>query len=205
MNKKKEKYWLAIIDAILAIILGILLILFGFRSCIGCSHPVADVPDRFEVTDPNDDVRYPPAEAVVVEDTTVVDDAVRQAEQVGATGDLKVTLLWDFPGDIDLHVIQPNRREIYYQHKRDNSTGGYLDVDNTAGGRGSAENVYWENPPAGNYKVYLHYYQPSSANHQTGSGECTVVIFRKGNEPQTLKVQMSRVGQKADVANFTIN
>lgn len=199
MNRKKEKYWLAIVDAILALLLGVLLLL-GFRSCGRPMTP--SLPDKFDNDEVNDS-RIPPAEVINVQDST--DTSVREAEAVGESGDLKVTLLWDFPGDIDLHVVQPNGRQIYYQHKHDRSTGGYLDVDNTAGGNGSAENVYWETPLPGTYKVFLYYYQPSSDNGQAGEGDCTVVVFRKGAAPETLRVHMSRVHEKADVTAFTID
>ena len=113
MNRKKEKYWLAIVDAILALLLGVLLLL-GFRSCGRPMTP--SLPDKFDSDEVNDS-RIPPAEVINVQDST--DTSVREAEAVGESGDLKVTLLWDFPGDIDLHVVQPNGRQIYYQHKHD--------------------------------------------------------------------------------------
>ena len=90
-------------------------------------------------------------------DFTDTTDVVKNAERIGWNGGLKVTLLWNFMGDIDLHVKQPNGREIYYNDNRDANTGGYLDVDNMEGGNGSAENIYWENPPKGNYTVSLVY------------------------------------------------
>ena len=55
--------------------------------------------------------RFVQPEAEIVDS----DEDVSQAMTVGESGQLKITLLWDFPGDIDLHVEQPNGREIYYK------------------------------------------------------------------------------------------
>lgn len=130
---------------------------------------------------------------------------VNEAREVGNSGDLKITLLWDFPGDIDLHVVQPSGREICYLAKTDSESGGSLDVDNRAGGAGSAENIFWQNPPSGQYNVYIHYYQPSSATREEGSGYCNVVLMRKDHQPVTFRAPMSSVGQRADIASFVIN
>ena len=54
-------------------------------------------------------------------------DAVEAAEEIGGDGDIKITLLWDFPGDVDLHVMQPNGRELCYRNMEDSRTGGKLD------------------------------------------------------------------------------
>ena len=107
-------------------------------------------------------------------------------------------------GDIDLHVKQPNGREIYYNDNRDANTGGYLDVDNMEGGNGSAENIYWENPPKGNYTVSLVYYQPSRSTNIVGSGECTVVVFQQGKSPKTYRAHMSTVNETKKIINILI-
>lgn len=59
-------------------------------------------------------------------DTAQVDtaQAVREARNTGQTGNLKVTLLWDFYGDIDLHVMQPNGIVINFSNPQDAATGG---------------------------------------------------------------------------------
>ena len=95
------------------------------------------------------------------------------------SGDLKVTLSWNFYADIDLYAQEPSGNIIYYGSKR-SSSGGYLDVDNRNGGSGASENIYWENPKEGNYLIYLDYYGPSSKNYMSQSGICNVVIMYKG-------------------------
>lgn len=85
-------------------------------------------------------------------DTAQVDTAqvVREARNTGQTGDLKVTLLWDFYGDIDLHVMQPNGIVINFSNPQDAATGGALDVDNRQGGKGAAEKFFLAQSPKGN-------------------------------------------------------
>ena len=131
-------------------------------------------------------------------------DVVRTAEKVGNNGALKVTLLWNFHADIDLHVKQPNNKEIYYDHKNDASTGGALDVDNQNGGNGSAENIYWARPPKGEYTIQLVYYQQSKSTGVVGSGICKVVVFQEGKAPQTYTTEMSEVKETKAIIKIKI-
>ncbi len=55
-------------------------------------------------------------------------------------GDPQFTLLWDTEVDLDLHVVEPGGKEIYWEDPK-GRLGGELDVDNTKGF--GPENVYW--------------------------------------------------------------
>jgi len=55
-------------------------------------------------------------------------------------GDPQFTLLWDTEVDLDLHVIEPGGKEIYWEDPKGHR-GGELDVDNTKGF--GPENIYW--------------------------------------------------------------
>jgi hypothetical protein len=56
-------------------------------------------------------------------------------------GDPQFTLIWNMDGvDLDLHVIEPGGKEIYWEEPK-GARGGELDVDNTKGF--GPENVYW--------------------------------------------------------------
>ena len=81
-------------------------------------------------------------------------------------GDPQFTLLWDSKADIDLHVIEPGGKEIYWNDPR-GKFGGELDVDNVEGF--GPENVYWLKlgadgskdlgpGPPGEYKWFVAYY-----------------------------------------------
>ena len=87
---------------ILGIIYPILIILLLLSNCN--RHKAGEGQENTE-----EDARTVKEEQVDT-DTAQVDtsQAVREARNTGQTGDLKVTLLWDFYGDIDLHVMQPN-------------------------------------------------------------------------------------------------
>lgn len=140
--------------------------------------------------------RAEPVEPVAQADSTFVGRAV----EVGSSGSLKVTLLWDFMGDIDLHIMQPNGQEIYYSNKRDSSTGGFLDVDNLVGGAGAAENIFWQTAPGGEYKVDIKYYSGGAQ-----LGVCTVVVFQQNQAPRVYKVEMNRVGERKNVTKVFVN
>ena len=84
-------------------------------------------------------------------------------------GDPQFTLIWDSDDvDLDLHVIEPGGKEIYWEDPKGN-LGGELDVDNTKGY--GPENIYWlvdsEGPgsekvkgpgPPGAYRWYVVYW-----------------------------------------------
>ena len=59
-------------------------------------------------------------------------------------GDPQFTLLWDTEADLDLHVVEPGGKEIYWEDPK-GRRGGELDVDNTKGF--GPENVYWLKDP----------------------------------------------------------
>jgi hypothetical protein len=82
------------------------------------------------------------------------------------TGDVQVSLAFDAPSDIDLHVVEPdatglptvNSFEIYYGASLDTTTQGKLDLDSNAAcgidGKDN-ENITWQGgtPPRGQYIV----------------------------------------------------
>ncbi len=81
-------------------------------------------------------------------------------------GDPQFTLLWDSNADIDLHVIEPGGKEIYWNDTK-GRFGGELDVDNVEGF--GPENVYWLKEsadgskdlgpgPPGEYRWFVVYY-----------------------------------------------
>ena len=48
------------------------------------------------------------------------------------TGDVQVSVSWDVSNDIDLHVVDPNGFEIYWDDDT-SPEGGTLDLDSNAG------------------------------------------------------------------------
>ena len=64
---------------------------------------------------------------------------------VGTSGDVQISVSWDAPSDVDLHVVEPSGEELYYGHST-SATGGQLDVDSNPDcaidGR-QIENIRW--------------------------------------------------------------
>lgn len=61
------------------------------------------------------------------------------------TGEIQTNVTWDTKADIDLHLIDPSGKEIYYA-SRNSPTGGQLDLDSNAGCGSDgprAENIFW--------------------------------------------------------------
>jgi hypothetical protein len=80
----------------------------------------------------------PDEEFVII--IAIVDDAglVSQIYQLPVslievgTGQLQVSLSWDQPNDVDLHLVEPDAEEIYYSTDY-SSNGGVLDLDSNPG------------------------------------------------------------------------
>ena len=81
-------------------------------------------------------------------------------------GDPQFTLIWDSKADLDLHVIEPGGKEIFWNDTK-GKFGGELDVDNVDGF--GPENIYWLKVapdgskdlgpgPPGEYKWFVKYY-----------------------------------------------
>jgi hypothetical protein len=80
---------------------------------------------------------------------------------VGFSGDVQVSVSWDAPSDVDLHVVEPSGEELWYGNAA-SATGGQLDVDSNAAcaidGR-QIENIRWPGrAPAGSYTVRVDYW-----------------------------------------------
>lgn len=131
--------------------------------------------------------------------------AARGTEDTSDDESLKVTLLWNFEGDIDLAVKQPNGYVINRWNKNDSISGGRFDGDdNRLGGTDSKESIFWEHPREGKYVVILTYYSPSLVTQKAESGFCGIVVERGGHEPQVYNVMMSRVKEVKDVIEIEI-
>lgn len=86
--------------------------------------------------------------------------------QVG-TGDVQVSVSWDTPTDVDLHVVGPDNVEIYYANTS-SAAGGTLDLDSNAScsiDNVNNENITWPtgNAPAGTYTVRVDLWSACSS------------------------------------------
>lgn len=82
-----------------------------------------------------------------------------------ATGDVQVSVTWDTASDVDLHVIEPSGRRIYWGDKV-SPTGGTLDLDSNAAcsiDNVNNENIRWTSAPSGTYTVALDYWADCGA------------------------------------------
>lgn len=188
------------------ILILLLILLFLLKNCNGNQHH--STPRFGDDTTHIDPIEPDPTQI----DTTAVDtfhtdqELIDRANQIGNTGNMKITLMWDFYADIDLLVEQANGVLLYHKRKFDPYTGGNLDTDNRSGGAGAAENIYWQNPPKGKYKVYINYYDASKENGEMESGECRVYI-KIGDKEYIYRIDMSPdiIGQKQHIETIEIS
>ena len=100
-----------------------------------------------------------------------------------STGVLQWTLAWSGPADLDLHVVGPDGREVYWQNPRNPATKLLLDrdcrglVDGQADcPNGNIENVFVpanEEPVPGTYRAWV---QVANMNGDPGSTPITATL-----------------------------
>ncbi len=84
------------------------------------------------------------------------------------TGEIQTNVTWDTRADVDLHLIDPSGKEIYYA-SRNSPTGGQLDLDSNAGCGSDgprAENIFWGDGivvPRGEYILRVDYWSSCGA------------------------------------------
>ena len=88
--------------------------------------------------------------------TKLVDDAGGKQD-----GPMTISLIWFDKNDLDLHVLCPDGKRIWFREKE--GGGGKLDVDRNAGEPLTVtpvENVSWaDTPPRGRYKVFVQLFE----------------------------------------------
>lgn len=141
----------------------------------------------------------------------VADSVIKQrVKSAGGVVDapLRVSLSWQHRDDLDIHLVEPNGREVYFGRKTGN-TGSCLDVDMRGERPEQVENIFWNdlsNLAAGTYKVFVHNYSPNSARH----GEIRVEGFDIEVEHNGEIITMNhptkvRSGGKVNVLTFKVD
>jgi hypothetical protein len=77
------------------------------------------------------------------------------------TGQIQVSVSWDVDSDVDLHVVDPANKEVYWDNPEVDS-GGQLDLDSNADcdlDHKKNENITWDKAPAGTYTVRLDLFE----------------------------------------------
>jgi hypothetical protein len=120
------------------------------------------------------------------------------------TGDVQITLEWYSTADLDLHVVDPNGDEVWFQNSQV-ASGGELDVD--ANGpcftatSSPLENVYWPwgGAPSGEYEVSVHYYSECSGE---GAVDYQVIVRVDGEVLDTYSGVISP-GEEVFITHFS--
>jgi hypothetical protein len=111
---------------------------------------------------------------VIVDDNGLISEIFELPVSIIAvgTGQLQVSLSWDQPNDVDLHLVEPNGEEIYYVTDY-SSNGGVLDLDSNPGcyiDGVQNENITYSDEStvqAGTYTVRIDLYDGCDVTAQT--------------------------------------
>jgi len=209
---------LKIILALVYVILITLLFLFSCKGCQkGNSKDMENDEEETEIIDEREDSIVDEEEEPEIEEEEPIieeqepievtdsineedQEIIDEANDIGETGDLKITLLWDYKADMDLHVLEPSGFHIYHA-KKNSPSGGHLDIDNISGGTNSAENIYWQNPPSGSYRVFVRYYSPAGPM----PSDCKVVVQQLNREPKVYDLHFSRYKEDIYIPDVLVN
>ena len=116
------------------------------------------------------------------------------------TGDVQVSVSWNSPADVDLHVVEPGGEEIYYGNIS-STAGGSLDLDSNADCNTDdkrAENITWNSaPPRGTYIVRVDHYLSCGAS----ATDYVVTVRRKGKATQTFTGQFTGPGDQGSAGS----
>ena len=116
------------------------------------------------------------------------------------TGEITISMMWDSTDDLDLHVYTPSRQEIYWNNR--SAEGGTLDVDansdSDALSTSPVENVYFENPVAGEYWVYIYNYTDRTPDSATNY----FVRVTVGDKSQTFSGTIANEDDQVEILGF---
>jgi hypothetical protein len=122
---------------------------------------------------------------------------VRRAEEHGAhRGRLQIILAWEDRNDLDLYVGCPDGGLIFFKFRT--ACGGRLDVDANGDARIATatpvENVYFDEPPPGTYRVIVDPYEM-----RVGPESHFRVTIRREGDPDKVIEGIARNGQHGQV------
>jgi len=120
---------------------------------------------------------------------------------------LRCSLAWNNFDDLDIHIVEPNKNEIYFGNKRGFYSTGSLDIDMNAGGsnsREAVENITWTDKKKmgeGIYEVWVHQF----TQRETKDIGFTVEIEYEGKILTFHYLKTMKTKDKVQVARFTFN
>ncbi|MFY7669026.1 MAG: YfaP family protein [Crocinitomicaceae bacterium] len=117
-------------------------------------------------------------------------------------GEITITLAWKTNDDLDLRLVEPDGTVVYFG-KPNSPNGARLDIDMNADGPESSdpiENIcYTRTPPAGTYKVIVHYFQ-----RRTSTPEIPYTVYvRNGSSEKYFRGVHTTEKEKHLVYEFT--
>ncbi|MBR4213950.1 MAG: hypothetical protein IKR94_01355 [Bacteroidales bacterium] len=147
-----------------------------FESCLpdGDDTIIVDTPSKTIDASPEDTISHQPHETidsaanlVAVDFMPIIHQSIQPdtvsvdvSDLQGKSGDLRFNLQWNTIDDIDLYAVNPCGDTIcfYYREALCNGAVGALDVDANYDifPEHPQENIYWETPSPGEYKIFVH-------------------------------------------------
>lgn len=122
-------------------------------------------------------------------------DAQYRAANLGSSGPLKITLMWDTSNDLDLGVNTATGEDIYFGNR--SGAHGASHSGDQMGGNGSYESVSFSNPATGIYDIFVR------VRGSVSSPIPVKVVVKEGNSVKTYRVKLpTGGGQDYRIANF---
>ena len=121
---------------------------------------------------------------------------VSREEESTHRADLKFTLTWDSEVDLDLHVIEPTNRHLFWE-KREGTHGGRMEVDDVDGFGPEIIAWHWSRgkdgkPLTGQYRWHVGYY---GAIYRQSVTTHWKVKIDQGGESKVVDGTLSKIGE----------
>ena len=124
-----------------------------------------------------------------------LDEALASAG--AGSGEITVSLIWYNSDDVDLHILTPSGTELYYGNRYVDT--GSLDVDANAEVMMDmpVENIFFENPPAGTYEVWIEDFTDRNDGYTSYLVRITV-----GDQSRIYEGHIDGTGTDVDILTF---
>ena len=136
---------------------------------------------------------------VTCSDCSCPDYARTHPTECGATGKLNFRITWHDTNDVDLHGFYGSEHIYYPESSRQGpTTGGHLDKDANANcsnvTNSPVENIYYDNPPAGEYVMKVCGYAKCGPSSST----VTAQVLINGSVVQQKTITVSTWGNHCE-------
>jgi hypothetical protein len=162
----------------------------------------SDFFDRVKRTRANEGLHLT---VIIIDELNQISESLSMELKANETGfgDVKVSISWDTPTDVDLFITDPNGVMTGYSSQHPGN-GSHHDLDSNAGctidGKNN-ENIFWDTGTAlpGEYTVTVDMYDNCTENEESdrGASGTLTMVYSGDDSPETISWSLGNSGSKS--------